>query len=225
MPLERFVILLSAFIIVSTMVSFIYHEGVLSTTGSGSDGTDSLQHSYHLANTKKFFILNETLSSLKAELQYIRSSKEPISTIRRQPSNPSNITHGDVIVIPSLKKAEERRVDASLPKKAALFFTMDSIGSYESSSRQGGAAGEILVRRSLEKMFLELDIRVDVKASDQGSSKNSDTLRQMVQRVYSISILAHLYYEQFSANFRVRICRHESLRLHYCGPMDLGCKR
>ena len=171
MLLERFVILLSAFIVASTIVSFIYHEGFLSTTGSGSDGTDSSQHSYHLANTKKFFILNETLSSLKAELQYLRSSKEPIPAIRRQPSNPSNITHGDVIVIPSSKNAEERKADASLPKKAALFFTMDSIRSYESSSRQGGAAGEILVRRSLEKMFLELDIRVDVKASDQGNSK------------------------------------------------------
>ena len=195
MLLERFVILLSAFIIVSTMVSFIYHEGFLSTTGAGSDGRDSLQHSYHLANTKKFFILNETLSSLKAELQYLRSSKEPIPAIRRQPSNPSNITLGDVNVIPSLKKAEERKVDASLPQKAALFFTMDSIGSYESSSRHGGAAGEILVRRSLEKMFLELDIRVDVKASDQGSSNKSYTFREMVRRVCSTSILAYLYYE------------------------------
>ena len=132
MLLERFVILLSAFIVVSTIVSFIYHEGFLSTTGSGSDGTDSSQHSYHLANTKKFFILNETLSSLKAELQYLRSSKEPIPAIRRQPSNPSNITHGDVIVIPSSKNAEERKADASLPKRRrfSLRWTLSGLMSH-----------------------------------------------------------------------------------------------
>ena len=47
-------------------------------------------------------------------------------------------------------------------------YTMDSIHSYEAASKQGGAAGEILVRKSLEKIFKELNVELDVKKSDAG---------------------------------------------------------
>jgi hypothetical protein len=170
MLLERFVILLSVFVIVSTIVSFVFHERVHLPTGSNLDGTVPSQHSYYLANEKKFLILNETLSSLKAELQFIRSIKEPISEVDSQPSYPSNITHGEVAPALSSIDLVRQKDEAPLPQRMALLFTMDSIRSYESQSKQGGAAGEILVRRSLEKVFGELNIRVDVKGSDEGSA-------------------------------------------------------
>lgn len=154
---------------VSTIVSFVFHERVHLRTGSNLDGTVPSQHSYYLANEKKFLILNETLSSLKAELQFIRSIKEPISAVDSPPSYPSNITHGDDAVALSSIDLVQEKDEAPLPQRMALFFTMDSIRSYESQSRQGGAAGEILVRRSLEKVFGELKIGVDVKGSDEGS--------------------------------------------------------
>lgn len=43
---------------------------------------------------------------------------------------------------------------------------MDSISSYEENSKKGGAAGEILIRNSLEHAFEQLDVDLDVMKSD-----------------------------------------------------------
>jgi hypothetical protein len=52
---------------------------------------------------------------------------------------------------------------AKKKKKRAVLFTMDSISAYEIQSLQGGAAGEILIRRSLEQAFQELNANVELK--------------------------------------------------------------
>jgi hypothetical protein len=223
MLLERFVILLSVFVIVSTIVSFVFHERVHLPTGSNRDGTVPPQHSYYLANEKKFLILNETLSSLKAELQFIRSIKEPIS-VDSQPTYPPNITHGEIAVPLSSIDLVQQKDEAPLPQRMALLFTMDSIRSYESRSKQGGAAGEILVRRSLEKVFGELKIRVDVKGSDEGSAITFSLLENSPKKLWR-NYLPDLCLKKLFRIFRIRICRHESLRFCLCGSMDLGCKR
>ena len=51
--------------------------------------------------------------------------------------------------------------------RRAVLFTMDSITSYEENSRKGGAAGEILVRRSLEHALGRLGVSLRVVKSDE----------------------------------------------------------
>ena len=51
-------------------------------------------------------------------------------------------------------------------KKKAVLFTMDSITSYEENSRNGGAAGEILIRKSLEGAFQHFGVDLRVIRSD-----------------------------------------------------------
>ncbi len=50
--------------------------------------------------------------------------------------------------------------------KHAVLFTMDSITSYEENSHKGGAAGEILIRHSLEHAFKKLGVELRVVKSD-----------------------------------------------------------
>lgn len=55
-----------------------------------------------------------------------------------------------------IAKESGLRRQRPLVKKKALLFTMDSISSYEVDSKKGGAAGELLIRHSLETAFKEL---------------------------------------------------------------------
>ena len=50
--------------------------------------------------------------------------------------------------------------------KRAVLFTMDSITSYEENSLKGGAAGEILIRQSLEYAFQRLGVPLRIIKSD-----------------------------------------------------------
>lgn len=64
------------------------------------------------------------------------------------------------VVIPS-----KETPSAGKGKKAVL-FTMDSIQSYVDNSRKGGAAGEILIRTSLEQAFNLLGVQLTTIHSD-----------------------------------------------------------
>eukprot|EP00603_Paraphysomonas_imperforata_P006189 CAMPEP_0114419918 /NCGR_PEP_ID=MMETSP0103-20121206/4282_1 /TAXON_ID=37642 ORGANISM="Paraphysomonas imperforata, Strain PA2" /NCGR_SAMPLE_ID=MMETSP0103 /ASSEMBLY_ACC=CAM_ASM_000201 /LENGTH=194 /DNA_ID=CAMNT_0001588367 /DNA_START=117 /DNA_END=698 /DNA_ORIENTATION=+ len=67
-------------------------------------------------------------------------------------------------------KSEEFAIPSTVPAvlsgKRALLFTMDSISSYEANSKKGGAAGELLIRHSLEHAFQVLGVSLDVMRSD-----------------------------------------------------------
>lgn len=51
-------------------------------------------------------------------------------------------------------------------QRTAILFTMDSISSYEENSLRGGASGEIIIRKSLEKAFELLGHKLIVMSSD-----------------------------------------------------------
>ena len=126
------------------IISYHLHP---STSDRNSDNVES--------HKKHFDILNGTLSSLKEDLLLIKRNQ----AIYRENSelNMENTT------IPAINHVLQ------MPKRKALLYTMDSILSYESASKQGGAAGEVLVRKSLEKIFKELNVELDVKKSDAGT--------------------------------------------------------
>ena len=117
-----------------------------------SDG-DSAKHESH---SKHFSVLNETLSSLKKNLLVIQRNQA--------------LDHGNSKYEGTNQTHSGNDSVYQMPHKRAILYTMDSIHSYESDSKQGGAAGEILVRKSLEKIFKELNVDLDVKKSDSGTS-------------------------------------------------------
>ena len=43
---------------------------------------------------------------------------------------------------------------------------MDSISSYEAAAKHGGAAGEIIIRKSLEEAFQHFGVVMDIIRSD-----------------------------------------------------------
>ena len=62
------------------------------------------------------------------------------------------------------------------PKRNAVLFTMDSISSYEENSKKGGAAGEILIRKSLEyalTTYFNVDVKV-IKSDDEFDTINAN---------------------------------------------------
>ena len=62
------------------------------------------------------------------------------------------------------------------PKRNAVLFTMDSISSYEENSKKGGAAGEILIRKSLEYALtthFNVDVKV-IKSDDEFDTINAN---------------------------------------------------
>eukprot|EP01041_Mallomonas_annulata_P001150 gene1150-2223_t len=63
----------------------------------------------------------------------------------------------------SIPKTEVQNKNRTL---RAIVFTMDSISQYEENSKSGGAAGELLVRYSLQEALQTLNIIVEVKRSD-----------------------------------------------------------
>jgi hypothetical protein len=80
---------------------------------------------------------------------------------------------------------------------------MDSISGYESASKQGGAAGEVIIRKSLEKIFKELNVVLDVKTTDKGTILglslttyivSYQTLRLIPRHVKIPKIVSHLLF-------------------------------
>jgi hypothetical protein len=66
--------------------------------------------------------------------------------------------------VDAAKLPREQKVTG--PSGLAILFTMDSISSYEAASKHGGAAGEIIIRKSLEDAFQHFNIQLDIIRSD-----------------------------------------------------------
>jgi Glycosyltransferase family 18 len=69
-------------------------------------------------------------------------------------------------VIPSQSSLPLSSIKKNTPSYKALIFTMDSISDYVSNAKNGGPAGEILIRESLEEGLRALDFPFDVATSD-----------------------------------------------------------
>jgi hypothetical protein len=133
---------------------------------------------HHKTNLEHFDLLNDTLSALNKELQLIYKHKEDNTAPNL--GNDSIPMNSTIFITANLTKALNKKLKTndqflSLDKKKSkkqkkgLLYTMDSISSYETASKNGGAAGELLIRHSLENIFKELNVLLDVKASDEGA--------------------------------------------------------
>ena len=119
---------------------------------------------------------NTTLSALAHEIkevtEKIKASTSTLDSLRRREVPGSAATsHQDAPVIPELPspafsdslKASYGKIESPkigvvsttsrLRAVKAAIFTMDSFPSYEKASQKGGAAGELLIRYSLQHAF------------------------------------------------------------------------
>ena len=177
MSLERLATPILLSIIILSIVSLVYYE----VFHYGSSGVnDKLK-----ANRKQFAVLNETLSILRNELQSLHHEqghrteilpalKTEIPNHRDRASITLNESLGSIIQS-DREKFQKHGISSATgiqkhqKKKRALLYTMDSISSYETASKQGGAAGELLIRHSLENVFSELNVHLDVMTTDGGT--------------------------------------------------------
>ena len=84
------------------------------------------------------------------------NSMDRIDRIRK--SEPRAISHSSAT--PALIIQTQKKM------KRAVLFTMDSISSYEANSKKGGASGEILIRKSLQKALGLLGVNLRTVTSD-----------------------------------------------------------
>lgn len=120
----------------------------------------------------QFVHVNESLVTLIETLQKVKSrTKDLIS--RHEKVTFQSSERGESQTVTSTTAKEEKD---SVYRKKALIFTMDSIESYEANSLTGGAAGEILIRKSLERAFTEhLNVEVHVCKSDEEFERTDTT--------------------------------------------------
>lgn len=123
-----------------------------------SMGSDSPQHVVGSGSTGRL----EGEKSSSSSLARSRDSREStlrgasISSAVKAPPR-VEVTRDPIIQSPG---------DGEKKNKKAVLFTMDSITSYEENSRNGGAAGEILIRKSLEGAFQHFGVDLRVIRSD-----------------------------------------------------------
>lgn len=124
--------------------------------------THSLRASEHNYHILKLQSLNSTLKNLNNELTALLTAENVINA----EINQSNIYIADRgnTHVPTLSNHKEIR--QVVKRKKVLLFTMDSISSYEENSLKGGAAGELLIRHSLEDAFRFHKVELDVMKSD-----------------------------------------------------------
>lgn len=168
---------ITLFLIALVILSTIFYELYNMRADSGREKLSRINPTIPVVDSRHFFLLNETLSSLKIQLQQLHDNQEIASEAnnQRHDSMHAEIFEPDTpIPVKAISPPVQLGSYKVLTRKTALLYTMDSIKSYESASEQGGAAGEILIRTSLEKIFRELNVLLDVKVSDQGSTQVSD---------------------------------------------------
>lgn len=168
--------IVTLFLVVLVILTSIFYEFYNLRADSDRVKLGRADPTNHGTDSRHFFLLNETLSSLKSELLKVHAHQNQVVAANNLSHDSSfsefeekmlNITFAVKTVVPGLLLEEVR----SFTSKRALLYTMDSIKAYESASEQGGAAGEILVRSSLEKMFGELNVLLEVKGSDLGAAR------------------------------------------------------
>lgn len=82
------------------------------------------------------------------------------------PKDPARLGGNIIAKGDSVKESVSSPYKQMNARKKAVIFTMDSITAYEESSRIGGAAGEILIRKSLEGAFQHFGVDFRVIRSD-----------------------------------------------------------
>ena len=184
-------------VVAVTIISLIFYE----MSHSADTGSSKLNSSHSIASAstdRQMKLLNESLTILRNELQNMRSDNLGdiavkdivVKDVAAKEIVVKDVVVKDVVVKDVVVKdvvvedvVEKDIVAKDIPpapalrtsaKKTALLFTMDSISSYESASKKGGAAGELLIRHSLEKIFKELNVQLDVKTSDIGAVDSTD---------------------------------------------------
>lgn len=116
----------------------------------------------------RLFHLNATLTLINAELRSLNHS------LHNQKSIPAPVKGKVSLLGCYLMMADDdssglpniEEIPHKPTKRRAILFTMDSISSYEAASNLGGAAGEIIIRRSLEEAFKHFHIDLDIIRSD-----------------------------------------------------------
>jgi len=121
--------------------------------------------SHHLTPSVSLLAIEHraTLRHLNATLSLLRTDLRALNATLHKHYNA--ISH----VIDDTKHKENHLPDGkpiSVRRRRALLFTMDSMKAYEQAANKGGAAGEILVRRSLEDAFRHFHVQLDVARSD-----------------------------------------------------------
>ena len=167
MSLERLVTRVLIFTFLLTLTSLLFHE--FFQTASNYD------QSKVLSKENKFVLLNKTLTQLREELKNIYkdhlTSMTTVELTAVRNVADANETNEKVIFIDDTREGKKSVVLTTrnqFPKRRALLYTMDSISSYELESKQGGAAGELLIRHSLTTIFKVLGVHLDVKDTDEG---------------------------------------------------------
>jgi hypothetical protein len=167
--------IVTLFLVALVVMSTIFYEFYSMRADSDRVKLSRVDPTISVIDSRHFFLLNGTLSSLKTELQKVHD-KQKIATAENNPRHvslhPNFESNGLDTTVPL--KAVVLSASKVPARKTALLYTMDSIKSYESASEQGGAAGEILIRSSLAKIFQELNVVLDVKESDQGLTSMLD---------------------------------------------------
>jgi len=102
-------------------------------------------------------LLNITLQTVKNELLILKESGLQ-KDLQLLPSQ--NIL--SAVPIEALPEVKKKAI-----KRSAVIFTMDCMRSYEENSKGGGAAGELIVRHSLEEGFKRFDIPLRIIRSDE----------------------------------------------------------
>lgn len=109
----------------------------------------------------KLAALNETLYALHIELHALEALQAAsLPAAQAQPRRAKRSTP----LLPTQPPTPPPKLRSKT--RSALVYTMDSIKDYVENSRQGGAAGEILVRRCLETALKDLGVDVIVIESD-----------------------------------------------------------
>lgn len=123
----------------------------------------------HINNKIALERLNSTLKDLHNEL-HIQLDIELIKEKKIKPLIQSkdiiNLNNNDNNNYNIKSSINFENTNNNNNNKRAVLFTMDSITSYEDNSKKGGAAGEILIRHSLETAFKYFNISLDVMTSD-----------------------------------------------------------
>lgn len=146
------------FCLVNTARYFIhtsdgFRPGELHLSLRSSDRNDRAEKSYSKASEKALRDVNLTLASI---LNDIRQSQWSVTSLTLAPSPEKN----------EEPKPQEVFTKAKQTKKRAVIFTMDAFGGYEADSLRGGAAGELIVRHSLEYALSLLGVSVSVLRGD-----------------------------------------------------------
>jgi len=121
------------------------------------------ERNYHMIKLES---LNSTLKKLNSELRALLNEEMLINSETNKSNKEANGLRNNNVPTSASKGISMAQNSKEVKFKKALIFTMDSITSYEENSLKGGAAGELLIRHSLEDALQFHKVELDVMKSD-----------------------------------------------------------